>query len=126
MATLAKRTAEAAQKVPVTVHGGSGEVVQPSTSHSGATGGVTVRLGDPVVSGSLPAPVALHWAKPEGDTLRSMCGKFSIHRITVGPFTTYELWKLVPSANWFTCLRQGLESSVAAKAIAQAQAGERL
>lgn len=135
MATLAKRTGEASRKTQVTVNGGSGERVErhlsgsdtcqsplpdgakpsptPATNVEGSAVGLLVE--------TVPAAVpALEWGRPEGDMLRSTCGRYSIHRIEVGPFKTYELWKMVPSGNWFSVLRQGLGSSAEAKALAEA------
>lgn len=106
MATLAKRTGEASRKTQVTVNGGSGDSANVP----------------PAAVQSAPTPAAIEWERPVigATVLRSMCGRFSINKIEVGPFKTYELWKLVPSANWFTVIRQGLDSSAAAKALAEA------
>lgn len=113
MATLAKHRNQAA--------------AAPSDADAGSPtprGTLPNSLGDetaasPCGDGRGSGPV-LQWAKPEGNTLRSVCGRYSINRIEVGPFKTYELWKMVPSGNWFTVIRQGLGSSAEAKALAEA------
>lgn len=95
------------------------------------SGSVPAQVGDRLTAGQdalnvpigvrvpVPEPL-LHWAKPENATLRSTCGRYCINKIMVGAFTTYELWKMVPSGNWFSVLRQGMGTSAEAKALAEA------
>jgi hypothetical protein len=77
----------------------------------------------PGVVGVDQAPRLLTWLKPDkGATgVRTLCGRYSCSKVTVLTRTTYELWKLVPSA-WFRQIAVGQESFAQIQELAEIDA----
>lgn len=79
--------------------------------------------GDPAVQpgvvGDPEVPRLLAWEKPVGTGVRTTCGRFSCAKLTVDGKTQYELWRVAPGGNWFTCVRSQMSSYAEVKQLAE-------
>lgn len=72
------------------------------------------------------APRVLRWEKPKrgpnGETatgVRTSCGKWSCAKVTVNGQVFYELWRIAPGGNWFTCVKAQMTSFAQAQDLAE-------
>lgn len=119
MERLKRRCEEAAAAKAVTINGESGEPLV-------ATGRAEQPhdLAQPKPSPTPAAiPERLQWQKPIGEARRSACGRYAVCRVTVNGKRHYEVWRMVPSGNWFNRIGPAFESFQSAANHANENAG---